>query len=178
MKRDSTPIYLKRFAWGAAGGSLTGLQNFLKDSLTILKAGHGRVFPWYLFFMVLLAIATAFSGLLLLTACMKRYNATFSAAMFVGSFVISASVMSACHYHTFENLEKRYDFILYPLGLVILMVGIYVLVQETEEEHELNIVSPTSCSGSHVEDVSTLEICSQNSHAPRETEGMRGSHRE
>lgn len=26
---------LRRFAWGVSGGSITGLQNFLKDSLTV-----------------------------------------------------------------------------------------------------------------------------------------------
>lgn len=130
MKRGSS--VLKRFAWGAAGGSITGQQNFLKDSLTILKASHGS-FPWYLPVMALLAIVTAFVGLLLLTACMKRYDATYSSAMFVGSFVISASVMSAVHYDTFGNLQKIYDVILYPLGLLTLMFGIYILVHETTE---------------------------------------------
>lgn len=131
MKSASSRL-LKRFAWGAAGGSITGLQNFLKDSLTVLKARHGS-FPWYLPTMVLLAIATAFVGLLLLTACMKRYDATYSSAMFVGSFVISASVMSAAHYDTFGNLEEIYDFFLYPIGLLVLMAGIYILVHETTE---------------------------------------------
>jgi hypothetical protein len=36
--------------------------------------------------------------LLCLSSCMKRYDATYSAAMFVVSFVISASLMSAVHY--------------------------------------------------------------------------------
>lgn len=122
----------KRFAWGAAGGSITGLQNFLKDSLTIVKAREGS-FPWYLPVMVLLAILTSFCGLLLLTACMKRYDATYSSAMFVGSFVISASIMSAVHYNTFSNLEAIWNYVLYPLGLVILMTGVYILVHETIE---------------------------------------------
>jgi len=68
-----------------------------------------------------------------LTACMKRYDATYSSAMFVGSFVISASVMSAVHFKTFSNLEQIYDYILYPLGLLILMAGVYMLVHETTE---------------------------------------------
>ena len=132
LLKHGTFAFMKRFAWGAAGGSITGLQNFLKDSLTILKARQGT-FPWYLFVMVLLAIMTAFVGLLLLTACMKRYDATYSSAMFVGSFVISASIMSAAHYQTFSNLDKVYDYILYPLGLLILMAGVYILVHETTE---------------------------------------------
>ena len=129
----ATPLFLKRFAWGAAGGSITGLQNFLKDSLTILKAKQAGTYPWYFFVMVGLAIATAFSGLLLLTACMKRYDATYSSAMFVGSFVVSASAMSVVHYKTFSNLEERYDFIMYPVGVLVLMAGIYMLVHETRE---------------------------------------------
>lgn len=127
-----TSSLTKRFAWGAAGGSITGLQNFLKDSLTIVKAREGS-FPWYLPVMVLLAISTSFIGLLLLTACMKRYDATYSSAMFVGSFVISASIMSAVHYKTFSNLEAIWNYFLYPLGLVILMTGVYILVHETTE---------------------------------------------
>jgi hypothetical protein len=120
---------LRRFSWGVSGGSITGLQNFLKDSLTIMKVCNQEVlsYPWYSYIMLLLAIATSFSGLLLLTACMKRYDATFSAAMFVGSFVISASIMSAVHYHTFQDLEHVYNMILYPLGLCILMTGVVVL---------------------------------------------------
>jgi drug/metabolite transporter (DMT)-like permease len=129
--RRGSCTYLK-FAWGAAGGSITGQQNWLKDCLTILKASHGSL-PWYLPVMALLAIVTAFVGLLLLTACMKRYDATYSSAMFVGSFVISASLMSAVHYDTFGNLENVYDYSLYPIGLGILMVGIFILVHETTD---------------------------------------------
>jgi hypothetical protein len=127
-----TSKFMRRFSWGAAGGSITGLQNFLKDSLTVVKAREGS-FPWYLPVMVLLAVLTSFVGLLLLTACMKRYDATYSSAMFVGSFVISASIMSAAHYKTFANLETVWNCVLYPLGLVVLMAGVYILVLETTE---------------------------------------------
>lgn len=134
--------YWKRFAWGTAGGSITGLQNFLKDSLTIIKASppHTRM-PWYFFLMASLAILTAFGGLLLLTACMKRYDATYSAAMFVGSFVISASIMSAVHYHTFSNLASTLHYIFYPTGLLILMWGVYLLVWHTKESQAAAIDS-------------------------------------
>ena len=83
--------------------------------------------------MVILAIGTAFAGLLFLTACMKRYDATYSSAMFVGSFVVSASIMSAIHYDTFQHLQSLWNFVLYPAGLVILMAGVYILVVETKE---------------------------------------------
>ena len=64
---------------------------------------------------------------------MKRYDATFSATMFVGSFVLSASLMSAVHYETFQHLDGFWNWILYPLGLFILMVGVDLLVKETNE---------------------------------------------
>lgn len=122
---------LQRFAWGASGGSTTGVaQCFIKDALVVLKASKG-IFrgPWYLPLFIFLGMALSFAGLLFLTATMKRYDATYSAAMFVGSFVVSASIMSAAHYHTFENLAGVTDYIMYPLGLVTLMVGVHILVQ-------------------------------------------------
>lgn len=61
---------------------------------------------------------------------MKRYDATFSAASFVGSFVVSASIMSAVHYHTFDHLSGLADWILYPGGLLVLMSGVIILVIE------------------------------------------------
>jgi drug/metabolite transporter (DMT)-like permease len=118
--------FARRFAWGVSGGSITGLQNFLKDSLTIFKSGEPM--PWFLPLLMLSAVASAFGGLLLLTACMKRYDATYSSAMFVGSFVVSASIMSAIHYETFDNLETVWNYILYPVGITILMAGVWILV--------------------------------------------------
>jgi drug/metabolite transporter (DMT)-like permease len=118
--------FAKRFAWGVSGGSITGLQNFLKDSLTVLKSGEPM--PWFLPLLILSAVASAFGGLLLLTACMKRYDATYSSAMFVGSFVVSASIMSAIHYGTFDNLEMVWNYILYPAGITILLTGVWILV--------------------------------------------------
>lgn len=124
---------LRRFAWGSMGGSITGLQNFLKDGLTIVKATEEGPFPWILYLFLGLAGGSAFLGLLFLTACMKRYDATYSAASFVGSFVVSASIMSAAHYDTFQSLEKVSNYVLYPVGLVVLMVGVYLLVRESED---------------------------------------------
>lgn len=130
---SSSPAW-KRFAWGVAGGSVTGLQNFLKDALTVLKASTsnnmilGIPIPPMLFFVFMAAaIAAAVSGLLLLVQCMKRYDVTYSSAMFVGSFVVSASIMSALHYDTFSNLHSVWQYILYPVGLVLLMIGIVLL---------------------------------------------------
>lgn len=133
MKFSKSPM-LKRFAWGTSGGSITGLaQNFIKDSLVVVKAAPSlRQTPWFVFLFAFNGIAFSFGGLLFLTACMKRYDATYSAAMFVGSFVVSTSIMSAAHYHTFEHLADMIDYIMYPMGLVILMVGVYILVQATQ----------------------------------------------
>jgi len=134
--------FAKRFAWGVSGGSITGLQNFLKDTLTITKSGEPM--PWFLPLMVLLAMATAFGGLLFLTACMKRYDATYSSAMFVGSFVVSASIMSAIHYETFENLTTMLNYVMYPLGLVILMAGVWILIHENKENGILEDIDDES----------------------------------
>jgi hypothetical protein len=87
--------------------------------------------PWFLYLFLLLAGGTALVGLLILTGCMKRYDATYSAASFVGSFVISASIMSSVHYHTFASLKGIINCILYPFGLLVLMVGVYQLVSDT-----------------------------------------------
>jgi cytochrome b len=132
---------LQRFSWGVWGGSITGLQNFLKDALTVLKAtsstahhsGHIPVPPLLFFVLFAGAISAAFSGLCVLTLCMKRYNVTYSASMFVGSFVVSASIMSAVHYHTFSHLRSLQGFVLYPAGLVFLIIGVVMLAQE---EHD------------------------------------------
>jgi hypothetical protein len=37
--------------------------------------------------------------------------------------------MSAAHYHTFEHLKALVDLIMYPFGLVILLVGLATLVR-------------------------------------------------
>lgn len=134
MDRAKSPV-LKRFAWGVSGGTITGLQNFVKDWLTIIKAQEGL--PWYFFPFLFLAMGAGLSGLLMLTGCMKRYDATYSASTFVGSFVITASIMSAVHYNTFANLESTINYIMYPVGLLILMAGLWVLVQETKGEVEV-----------------------------------------
>lgn len=118
---------LQRFAWGSVGGTITGPQCFLKDSLTIVKATDNYAYPWFFPVLVVLAAASSLIGLLLLTRSMKRYDATYSAAAFVGSFVISASINAACHYKTFEALESLVNYIFYPFGLLVLMIGVFIL---------------------------------------------------
>ena len=75
-----------------------------------------------------MAAATSLIGLLFLTACMKQYDATFSSAMFVGSFVISASIMSTIHYSTFQDLNGIINYIMYPFGLMVLLAGVAILL--------------------------------------------------
>ena len=138
---------LVRFAWGAAGGSITGLQNFVKDALTLLRIytnGAANTaedtilsLPFLFFVFAFGAIASSLSGLLLLTECMKRYDATYSSSMFVGSFVLSASFMAAARYHTFQNLDTLWNYIFYPVGLILLLIGIYILATVSDiREHD------------------------------------------
>ena len=78
-----------------------------------------------------MAAATSLIGLLFLTACMKQYDATFSSAMFVGSFVISASIMSTIHYSTFQDLNGIINYIMYPFGLMVLLAGVAILLRSS-----------------------------------------------
>jgi hypothetical protein len=128
---------LKKIAWGSVGGSITGFQNFLKDALTIFDA-HSKqsgnslsALPSAFYLFVILAMLTSFSGLMCLSACMKRYDATYSSSMFVVSFVLAASCMSSIHYHTVEHLDGFINYIMYPLGLATLFLGAYILVKPT-----------------------------------------------
>ena len=160
-KANTSPTF-QRFAWGVAGGSITGFQNFLKDALTILKAspmhhedGSNQAFPYLLFlFMFGMAIAVALSGLIILTLCMKRYDVTYSASMFVGSFCISASIMSAIHYYTFSHLNGVINYIGYPSGLVILLYGVYMLLTSTAATCENDVQSQSNPALSTFEEAS------------------------
>ena len=140
---------VRRFAWCTAGGTLSGFQNFLKDALTIVKAANisntSETIPVGLLVgLISLAVFAAFGGLLVLTACMKRYNATYSAAMFVGSFVISASIMSVIHYNTLSHLDDAINMVMYPTGLAILMSGVWILITEKHAEDEIRTSPPIS----------------------------------
>ena len=84
--------------------------------------------------LAVLSMITAIASLLLLTECMQRYNATFSSAMFVGSFVLNSSVMSAVHYRTFEHLSSRKSFVLYPMGLLMLLIGVSGILMSTSAD--------------------------------------------
>mmetsp|Transcript_18424 Transcript_18424/g.25350 ORF Transcript_18424/g.25350 Transcript_18424/m.25350 type:complete len:405 (-) Transcript_18424:50-1264(-) len=125
----------QRFAWGMIGGSITGVQNFIKDSLALLHGSDGSHFPPQLFAMLFLAGLLPLTGLLLLMQCMKRYDALYSASMFVGSLVVSSSIMAAVHYHTFDNIDRRGAFY-YPVGLLTIISGTVTLAVESRLREE------------------------------------------
>lgn len=136
--RSSKNSLIRKMSWGSIGGTITGFQNFLKDALTI-----SQIKPLHPIFYLFAAFAmlTAFVGLLFLAACMKRYDATYSSAMFVVSFIVSATLMAAVHYHTFQDLNCIKDYFMYPIGLFILLVGASMLVRGGRirlEQSELN----------------------------------------
>ena len=122
----------RRFAWGVAGGSVTGLQNFVKDAMALMDGSEGTTYTWEVYALIFCGVFFPLLGLLLLMECMKRYDATYSSSMFVGSFVISASIMSAIHYHSFENLNNIWNHLFYPLGLLILLSGTVILATEAK----------------------------------------------
>jgi len=133
IKRFPKTSLLKKMAWGSMGGAITGFQNYLKDSLTIFKdtRSEGGPLPGMFYILFVLAATSGFAGLLCLSACMKRYDATYASAMFVVSFVITASLMSAVHYHTFDDIENSIDIAMYLLGLGVLIYGATILVKPT-----------------------------------------------
>lgn len=91
----------------------------------------GGQYPWFFPILAALAAATSLIGLLFLTACMKQFDATFSSAMFVGSFVVSTSIMSTVHYSTFQDLNGIINYIMYPFGLMVLLAGVAVLLRSS-----------------------------------------------
>ena len=131
IRHFPTTSLLRKVAWGCLGGAITGFQNYLKDSLTIFKETRedGGILPPMFFILFILAMTTGFAGLLCLSACMKRYDATYASAMFVVSFVITASSMSAVHYHTFAGIDGERAIVVYLFGLSVLIYGATILVK-------------------------------------------------
>lgn len=41
--------------------------------------------------------------------------------------------MANIHYHTFSNLTGFINYIMYPVGIFILMIGLYILVQDAKD---------------------------------------------
>ena len=125
----------QRFAWGVIGGSVAGVQPFIKDALAVISGLQQdnvplEQYPSGLFVLLLLAGVLPLIGLVLLMQCMRRYDASYSGSMFVGSMIVSVSVVSAVRYHTFDHLNGFSDAVLYVLGLCILTSGCVVLACE------------------------------------------------
>jgi len=157
---------LRRFSWGVIGGSITGMQNFIKDALAVLHYHHRRhennsssddenqdyYYPFQLYLLLGMAGIISLTGLLLLMACMKRYDATYSSSMYLGSTVLSASIMSAVHYHTFHHLTTIIKTISYITGLFILLIGCVILAttktngknNKLEKQQQSNKITTTT----------------------------------
>lgn len=131
---NSTNKYWTRIAWGVAGGFVTGFWNFIKDAITIvqLSSSTGSTPFSFLGFLLVSAFVTAGTGMMILSECMKRYDATYTSGTYAGSLTLCASVVSALHYHTFSNLEGIHR-ILYPVGLGILMLGVGLLMSDPSQ---------------------------------------------
>ena len=126
---SGTPNW-RRFAWGVSGGCVTGFMCFVKDALALTDGYTGNEYPydWYILWACAL-IFPAF-GLMLLMACIKRYDVTYSSSMFVVGLVCTTSIMSAVHYHTLEHLKYCFNFIMYFIGIFVLIFGAILLATE------------------------------------------------
>ena len=126
----------QRFAWGVIGGSITGMQLFIKDTFVLWNLSANWQ-PWkqpiIFYILLVLGIAVPLAGLAMLTRCMKRYDVTYSNAMNAGALVVSTSLMGAVHHKTFSNLASRRRAIMYIIGLATVLVGLVVLVRHTKE---------------------------------------------
>ena len=124
-----------RVAWGLVGGSVTGVQPFIKDALAVVTGLRiDRIpisdYPREIFVLFLLSAVIPLVGLALLMGCMKRYDATYSSSMFVGSMIMSVSVMSAVRYKTFEHIDCMWSATMYVFGLCVLVGGTVILACE------------------------------------------------
>lgn len=120
--------------------------------MTIWKVSGAQTIwelPYDFWILLMVAGATALLALTILTYCMKRYDATYTSGAFSGSLVVSASVMSAIHYHTFQHLEDGWVGVLYPVGLITLLIGVYILVKYSiaDDGHHHNPGKPQDSGG-------------------------------
>ena len=130
--------YWTRVAWGVAGGFVTGFWNFIKDAITLVQLSPSLWnLPWYFFGLCATALVTAGAGMMIMAECMKRYDATYTSGTYAGSLTLAASVVSAMHYRTFDNLSGV-SLVLYPLGLGILMMGVGLLIMHDGPASESN----------------------------------------
>ena len=118
--------FAHKVSWGIGGGSISGLLFFINDALDL--AATSDRFHWQVPVFIFMAIFVGVSGLIFLSHCMKRFDATYSASMFVVSYIISATIMSAIRYNMFDRINGPLQLSLYPLGMAILFFGVYLLM--------------------------------------------------
>ena len=160
--RCGNPMW-QRFAWGVSAGSMAGSNPFLKDVMAVLAgmmttavattsnsnddevASNANIMyddaplrSIGFYVLILLAAIFPLASLFLSLECMKRYDATYSAACLLASQTVAATLMSMAHYHTWDHLNS---YALYPFGLVVLLVGCIVLAMEEGDDDEDDIVA-------------------------------------
>ncbi|GMH74050.1 hypothetical protein TrST_g7583 [Triparma strigata] len=119
---------VEKFCWGVSGGSIAGLLLFIKDSLSLFKSES----PWHWQIWLFLsgAMFVGLYGIRCLSFCMKRYDTTYSATMFVVSYIFSADIMSLIRYDIYKNMESTAQKVLFPVGMIILLGGVAILMTE------------------------------------------------
>ena len=126
---------------------MSGSNPFLKDGMAVLAgmmttatdattSSNDALRSIGFYVLILLAAIIPLSSLILSLECMKRYNATYSAACHLASMTVSATLMSMAHYHTWDHLSSSYA-LLYPFGLVVLLVGCIVLAMEDDDDCDI-----------------------------------------
>ncbi|GMH90386.1 hypothetical protein TL16_g11751 [Triparma laevis f. inornata] len=119
---------IEKLSWGLSGGSIAGLLMFIKDSLSLFKTES----PWHWQIWLFLsgAMFVGLYGIRCLSYCMKRYDTTYSATMFVVSYIFSADIMSLIRYDIYKNMDTVSQKVMFPVGMIILLGGVIVLMTE------------------------------------------------
>ena len=76
-------------------------------------------------------LVSALGRLFILTACMAKYDATYSNAVHAGSSVVSCSIMSWIRYQT-----TPVNAYFYVCGLIVILCGVAVLVKESDNDSD------------------------------------------
>mmetsp|Transcript_9036 Transcript_9036/g.18257 ORF Transcript_9036/g.18257 Transcript_9036/m.18257 type:complete len:380 (-) Transcript_9036:29-1168(-) len=126
--------FAHKIAWGIGGGSISGLLMFIKDALDLISTSNR--FHWQIPVFIFLAIFVGVAGLIFLSHCMKRFDATYSASMFVVSYIVSATVMSTIRYNMFDRINGPMQLAFYPIGMTILFIGVYFLMVDKQFKFE------------------------------------------
>jgi hypothetical protein len=142
-----SPPWLRRFAWGAAGGTVGGNLFILKATLETLGAWDA----WEFYLMLLGTIAVAAGGLKLMDMGLKRYDALFIATMYQGFFIFFGAASGIAFYRDLD-CQASWKYVVYPLGLVICLAGVAIVVLTADAEAtEVPIEKATSADKGAVE---------------------------